>query len=137
MALDRDFKVLVPGIRMRYTNNHATDALYEGDALVHVAGVVGKMANTNTTGLLGVCVGDVANGDQGEIFLSGLFKIAVVGTINFTQFGAVYSASSAGVDDGTTSDVSLGYVAGIDPASGVTSVDVFIVSHLFTATTHA
>jgi len=137
MALDRDFKVLVPGIRLRYTNNHASAALYEGDCLVHSAGVVAKVADSCLTGVLGVCVGDVANGDQGELFLTGLFKVTVEGTVDFEQFGAVYAAGSASVDTGSGSDITLGYVAGIDPASGASTIDFFLVSMLFTATTHA
>jgi len=137
MALDRDFKVLVAGLRIRFTNNHATDALEEGDGIVHSSGVVAKIADSCTTGITGVCVADVANGDQGELFVTGVFRVSCAASQNFEQFGAVYAASASTVDTGSQNDVTIGYVCSNDPADGASTIEFFLVSHLFTATTHA
>jgi len=136
MALDRDWKCVVPGLRVRFYNNSG-GAHEEGDAITISGGTVGKADDSCTTGLYGIVCADVASATAGEMYISGLFKVYVYGTIDFAPNDPVYAQSSSTVDTGTAGDVALGYIALEDPASGASEVTVAILSILFTATTHA
>lgn len=137
MALDRNFRLLYGNTRrVRFYNNSGVD-LSEGDAIYHSGGTVAEVGDSNTVGILGVLCEDVDSGDYGWIWIDGVFRVACAASMNFTQFGAVYTASASTVDTGTGSDVAIGYVVDEDPADGASYVNVAILSTLFTATTHA
>jgi predicted RecA/RadA family phage recombinase len=135
---DIDFRCLNPdaALKVRFTNNSG-GALEEGDMVYLNSGTMTKIADTLTTGVLGVLCADVADDDQVDVYVTGLFEASVEGTVDFDQGSAVYAAGASTVDGGSTSDVAMGYAANSDTASGATSIKFFLKSVLFDATTHA
>jgi predicted RecA/RadA family phage recombinase len=136
---DMDFRLLNPdaALKVRYTNNHATADFEEGDLVYLSAGVMTKAIDNLQADVLGVLAADVENGDQVDVYVTGVFEATVSGSLNFAQGEAVYSAGSGLVDKGTALDHAIGYIVDLDPASGATTVKFFLRSAHFTALTHA
>jgi len=118
---------------VRFYNGSATTYV-AGDLLTISAGTVAKVADSNTiVGVLGVVkTASVAQYAYGEVWIEGIFKATVAGTIDFVQGGKVYAASASTVDDGTASDVPIGFIVTEEPASGATSVYFSLASFLCT-----
>jgi len=136
MALDRDFRVLVPGRQVPFYNNSG-GALEEGDMVYDNSGTIAKVADNNTVGCLGIVAADVADGETGVLYIDGLFEATVAGTVNFAPHAPVYTASSSTVDSGSTSDKCVGYVMETDPPSGASTIKFWLYSTLNLQTTHA
>jgi len=101
------------------------------------SGTVAKVGDDNTVGILGVVCEDIAASDYGWVYIEGVFKVKVNGTVDFALLDPVYSAASQKVDDGSSNDVAIGYIVNENPASGASEVYIAIRSTLLSSTTHS
>jgi len=134
----RKFIPLEVGFARRVKIYNATEGtLSEGDPVYVSSGTWTACADSNTTGIHGVVCEDIATLSYGWIWIEGVFKATVAGTIDFAQGGPVYTAASGTVDTGTQGDVSVGYVVGSEPASGATTIELVLTSLYLATITHA
>jgi predicted RecA/RadA family phage recombinase len=115
-ARDRNFKVLDDwGHHVRFLVG--STAVSEGDMLVLASNAATEIADSCTTGAIGVAGDDAAAGEYVTVLTAGLFEGTADTGVNFNFGDRVYAASATALDAGTAGDVPIGYVAHVDPAS--------------------
>lgn len=112
-------------------------AINEGEICKTVTAMV-KAGDSSTVGAVGIAAANIAASGTGPFYLDGVFVAPLVGTPALAPGDLVYSATD-GVDDGSMSDKSIGYVVDVDPpaTAGTPVTFLFTSSLLCPLTTHA
>jgi len=95
-------------------------ALNEGDMVVISSGTLAEVADSCTTGVVGICAEDIAANAYGTVYTSGVFKGTAASGVDFAIGDKVYAAGADTLDTGSSNDVAVGRVVHVDPSSGGT-----------------
>ena len=124
--------------------NNSGGTVKEGDLLVNNSGSLAVVANDNKYPVLGVVkTASVANLAYGEVWVTGVFAVIASGSVNFAEGDPAYASAATTVDDGTSTDIAVGYIVWADPAAAdglgtgtADTVYVAIHSFIYDSTTH-
>lgn len=115
-ARARNFKIKDDwGHHVRMLNG--STALEEGDMAAVSSGVLVEVADSCTTGIVGVVQSDASASEYVTVVTAGLVEGTADTGVNFAIGDAVYAASDSALDAGSSGDKPLGYVVHVDPAA--------------------
>ena len=116
----RNFKLIGDEYVERVTMLNGSTALEEGDMVTLSSNVLVEIADSSTVGAVGVCAEDIAASSYGTVYLSGKFTGSAASGYNGALGDKLYAASASTLDGGTGSDIAVGKIVDIDPASSGT-----------------
>jgi len=116
----RNFKLVSDENVNRVTMLNGSTALEEGDMVTIAGGVLVEVADSNTVGAVGICAQDIAASVYGTVSTGGKFTGTADTGVNFALGDKVYNSSASKLDAGTASDIAVGKVIDVDPATAGT-----------------
>jgi hypothetical protein len=116
----RNFHLVSDEYADRVTMLNGSTALEEGDMVTIAGGVLVEVADSNTVGAVGICAQDIAASVYGTIYTGGKYTGTADTAINFSLGDKIYNSSASKLDTGTASDIAVGKVVDVDPASAGT-----------------
>ncbi|MCK9357186.1 MAG: DUF2190 family protein [Dehalococcoidia bacterium] len=116
----RNFKLISDENVTRVTMLNGSTALEEGDMVTIAGGVLVEVADSNTVGAVGICAQDIAASVYGTVYTGGKYTGTADTGVNFALGDKVYNSSATKLDAGTASDIAVGKVVDVDPASAGT-----------------
>lgn len=116
----RNFKLIGDEYADRVTMLNGSTALEEGDMVTLASNVLVEIADSSTVGAIGICAEDIAASSYGTVYISGKFNGSAASGYNGALGDKIYSASASTLDAGSSSDVCVGKIVDVDPASSGT-----------------